>query len=182
MRLANRSNYVVRALAINALGKRTGARVERTLITLLDDQNPTLREAAATSLGHSASNRDRGRILPALLETCDDSEEAVQLASLQSLGLLNDNRALPRLCQALSAPNLRIRKQALLAIRFLDAPQAVPDVMQLLLDEDRTLVQDAGRTLERMTGMDFGMDYELWKGWWETEQEARTNNENNDDS
>ena len=171
--LSKRSSIVVRGLALGALADRFGTRVETAIVAALRAKEATLRGTAAHALGKSQAQRKRKRIVPPLVKVAEGDESvAVRLAAIESLGMLGAPEGVPAMRAALGHRNLRLRKAALFALRFVEGAQsAVPDVIELLRVEDRLMAQDAGKTLEKMTGNHFGVDYELWKGWWAAQQD-----------
>lgn len=167
IKLSARSSLVIRALALATLGPRKGRAVDNALLKGLKDKQPTIRVAAAEAIGRSRSARNVKRMVPPLVRAARDADTEVRIAAIESLGMLGDKRGVPPMRAALHARQPKLRKTALFALRFVADQRAVPDVIELLRDDDRMMVRDAGKTLERITGVDFGVDYELWKGWWE---------------
>jgi HEAT repeat protein len=159
-------DLIIRLLAVDALGDRTGRAVDKALIRLLRSDNPAVRAAAAEALGKLPSERTRKTVVPALLDASGDKDSSVERSAIASLGMLGDKRGVPVAVAALQSPDKAVQRAALFALRFLNDVRAAPQIMELLKARDRALVQEAGRTLEKLTGLDFGIDYALWKGWW----------------
>ena len=173
VKLARKSNYMVRTLVLSALGDRAGRAVDKALIAALSQDNPAVRAAAADALGKSERRRNLKRVVPALIKAAGDREVSVKVAAIGSLGLLGHRSATPVVVKALGSRHAPLKRTALFSLRFLNDKRSVPDVIEVLRVEDGVIVRDAGTTLERITGMAFGVDYELWKGWWAAQEEDR---------
>lgn len=173
--LSTSSNYVVRTLTLTVLGDRPGRYVDRALIVALKDVNPAIREAAAEALGKAPRVRSLRMAVPALIQAIDDPASEVVSAAVGSLGVLGDKRAVPRVMETLSSSNRGVRRSALFALRFLRDARSVPHLIEILREPDAELRENAGKTLERVTGAHLGVDYELWKGWWEAHREELLN-------
>ncbi len=166
IRLSRRSTLVTRALALASLGTRAGRNVDSALLAALKDRHATIRAAAAEAIGRSQTARNTRRVVPGLVRAAKDEDIQVQVAVLESLGMLGDKRGVPPMRAALRAEQPIIRKTALFALRFVSDRSVVPELIRLLREDDGLIVQDAGKTLEKITGLNFGTDYELWKEWW----------------
>ncbi len=169
IRLSSSGTYLVRTMALTALGKRSGRSVDKALVRAMRDRNPAIRAAAAEAIGKQEEARSRRIVFTPLMTAAKDTEVAVRMAAVESLGMLGEKKALDTVLDALSSNHKELRKSALFALRFLDDQRAVSDVI-----DDRVLVETAGKTLARLTGVDFGTDYELWKGWWAERDERAT--------
>lgn len=169
--LALKSNFSVRTLALASLGDRVGRRVDTALIDAMDDDSVMIRTAAAEALGAHPAKRNLKKVVPALLSHTADAEAMVQIAAIDSLGVLGDERAVLPLVEILDKSSGATRRAALFALRMLGDQRAVSAVIEVLRDEKMEVVREASKTLQRITGQSFGIDYELWKGWWEAQNE-----------
>ncbi|MCC7540591.1 MAG: HEAT repeat domain-containing protein [Deltaproteobacteria bacterium] len=81
------------------------------LVDALDDGHPEVRANAATALGNllaDATDADKGRAARALAARLDDSDKNVRHEAALALAVLKDERAGPRLVEALSDPERAI--------------------------------------------------------------------------
>ena len=169
--LSSDSGYLIRTVSLAALGDRKGRAVDKALIKALADDAAAIRAAAAESLGKVMRKRDMKRTVPALVKATGDKEMTVRVASLESLGFLGAVSALDTIVRALDSRQLSVRKSAVFSLRLLADKRSVPALMEILKEEDRALVDDASKALERITGRDFGIDYEMWRSWWSVNKE-----------
>lgn len=160
------SGYLIRTVSLAALGERKGSVVDNALIKALADDATAIRAAAAESLGKVMRHRDMKRTVPALVKAAADSAMTVRVASLESLGFLGAVSALDTIVGALDSRQLSVRKSAVFSLRLLGDKRSAPALIELLKEDDRVLVDDASKALERITGRDFGIDYEMWRSWW----------------
>lgn len=166
IRLAATGSYVVRSLALEALGQRKGRKVDRALAAAMADENPVIRVAAAEAIGMAENQRVHRVVVPALVRASADDSMLVRVAVIESLGMLGARNALDVVLNALDSRDTKLRRTALFSLRFINDRRSVPHVIEVLKDDDHVTVRDAGSTLQRITGVDLGTDYELWKSWW----------------
>ncbi len=164
--LARKDDLLLLTVVIPALGERQGKEVDRALVGLLRSPHPHLRGLAAEALGKAKSKRDLTLAVPALLRAFRDPIEAVKVAAIESVGLIGDRRVVPELLAHLNDSRPRVRRTVLFALRFVSDLSAVPKLLDLLTDDDLTFVREVASTLEKLTGQRFGLDVELWRGWW----------------
>lgn len=93
----------------------------------LDHAEPSVRQAAILALGELRVP-ETGRLAIPLL---DGFNPQSQLTAVRTLQALRTPDAVPGLLKALSSPLEDIRREALLALRKIDAREALPDIMQL---------------------------------------------------
>jgi HEAT repeat protein/beta-lactamase regulating signal transducer with metallopeptidase domain len=97
----------------------------------LPQQSTTATDSQAPS---TTQNRDTA--VPALLSVLKDENVAVRLAAVQSLGSLEDPRAVDALVQALRTDaDARVREAAAEALGNIDSPRAVPGLIAALGSE-----------------------------------------------
>ncbi|MFT5429858.1 MAG: HEAT repeat protein [Myxococcota bacterium] len=172
VKLAKTSDIVVRTMIVGALGERVGKVVDKALIAALRDKNSTVRQSAAEALGRRAEQRNRRRVVAALLKSAGDPAVSVARTAMESVALFRDARVLPLIRRALVSEDVAWRKSGLFCLRFSHDKSLVPPVIELLRDADGVVLRDAVRSLQRMTGREYGADYHLWRGWWDSENEV----------
>lgn len=115
------------ASAIEVIGA-IGDRQEVSWIKpFLKSPEADVRKAAILALGE-LRNPEAGGLATTLL---DDVNPATQLVAVRTLQALRMPEAVPGLLKALSRPLEDTRREALLALRKIDAREALPDVMQI---------------------------------------------------
>ena len=88
--------------------------------------------------------------IPALKKLVPDSREAVRRKAARVLGIFHapmDDADIRQVCQLLKANDWREIVDGLKALRGLNAPQAVPDILPLLKHPQENVVRDSCRTL-----------------------------------
>ncbi len=152
---------LVRALAVEGLGRLAAGRRSARLRQAVEDQAAMVRTAALKALGRS---NDRS-VIPLLEHALADEQPGVRVtawgalatmgrreawdqvrdaaarpnpdersAALRVLGSLRDRRALPVLQEALGDPQPSVRGAAAIALGELGRPEASPGLSALLLD------------------------------------------------
>lgn len=172
--LAHCPSLVVRSLILTSLGDRPGKDVDKCLCDALTDAEPHVRATAAEAIGKSKTKRDAKSVLPALVKASTDPVDAVSVTALESLGLIGDPSVVPALIAALGSTKLHVKRTALFAVRFLGDRRAIPAVIELVKEDEDELGRDAAATLRKLTGVEFGADYALWRRWWRANGGAAT--------
>jgi hypothetical protein len=88
--------------------------------------------------------------VPALKRLLPDSRDPVRRKAARVLGIFHapmDDSEIKQVCQLLKAANWREVVDGLKALRGLDAPQAVPEILPLLKYPQENVVRDSCRTL-----------------------------------
>jgi len=103
---------------------------------------PTPQSTSATDPQAPSTAQKRDTAVPALLSVLKDENAAVRLAAVQSLGSLEDPRAVDALVQALRTDtDARVREAAAEALGEIDSPRAVPGLIAALGSEKVTAVR-----------------------------------------
>ncbi len=133
----------VRRTAAESLGKLGQPGSAEALVRALNDPDPSVRRISAWALGR-LEQAAMDRILSSLADRLYDSSEQVRLSAAQAIGELGaTDTILEQLAQALKAPDVTIRRAAVLALLSLDAPSAYPALIEALRDEDAFVRQGA---------------------------------------
>lgn len=130
----------IRLTAAEALGKIGDQQAEPYLIRALHDSEPTVREAAARSVGRlSAVGVETGTELVALLR---DPDRSVRRAAAQALGAGERTPALvSALAGLLTSPDPTVRQAAGHTLLLLDAREAFAALSKGTTDADPTVRQ-----------------------------------------
>ncbi len=163
-----------RWVAIRALGKQPSAETKQVLKSLLADDQPAMRAAAASALGDSkdmASTED-------LVELLHDPAMIVRGAAADALAELADLRALPDLEQALKdqsnyyrGASLWVRRHYVDAVVSIGSRSSFPVLADCLEDTDPNVVQATIDGLEQITGISYSQgrtqqeELQAWRRW-----------------
>jgi HEAT repeat protein len=132
------------------------------LIEALKAEQAYTRLAAARALGE-IGDPDASDPLMALLK---DSGKDVRRAAVRALaGIAGDNAVKP-LAEALKDEDEEVRRLAGDALVAIGKPAVAP-LIEMLKDKDIIIRFNAAKTLEKITGRDFGIDAEKWTEWWQ---------------
>ena len=131
--------------ALRGLGE-TGADVFEQA---LESDEPSIRVSAC--FGCSSLPRPS---TPALLARilAEDENVRVRAAAAKALGLLGGAAAPPALLAAARSPELRIRREAVVALRAFDDPRAVKPLADAMEDEERAVSLRAAEGLLELAG------------------------------
>ncbi len=126
--LSYRNKSTIRYGAAEALGILGDVCAVASLIEVLDDTDPWLRNHAAASLGKLGD----ARAIEALLKALADGAWQVRRASAESLGRLGDLRAVEPLIQALGDKEPEVRKAVANALAQIGDARAVGPLIRIL--------------------------------------------------
>jgi hypothetical protein len=116
-----------------------------SLSSLLAEDDPRVRAAAATSLGKSQNRR---AVAP-LMALLGDGNRSVREAAVRALGALGDVAVEP-LLRALGDGDWHIRMGSAIALRIIGDPRAVEPLIGALQDENRFVRREAAKSLGRI--------------------------------
>ncbi len=120
-----------------------GADVVPVLIEMLSDVTPSVREAAARTLGRFGPAA--ADAVPALIKLVDDPDFGVQQQTILALGYIGDERAVPVLMGLLESSNQGIMSTACSALGAIGekAAPAVPLLMNAVKSDDYSTASGA---------------------------------------
>ncbi|MFN3699646.1 MAG: HEAT repeat domain-containing protein, partial [Dictyoglomus sp.] len=98
-------------------------------------------------------------------------DEDVRGAAAKALGEIKDKRAVEPLISALKDEDWYVREAAAYALGEIGDSRAVEPLISALKDKDEIFQFVAKEALKKITGMDFGIDYEKWNKWWQENKE-----------
>lgn len=113
-----------------ALGKIKDVRAVTSLIALLSDKSPQVRQSAANSLGEIKDSR----AVEPLILLFKDKDECVRWTSASALGEIGDSRALPSVITLLDDQDMRVRQSAARALGKIGDKSVVPSLKASLTD------------------------------------------------
>lgn len=156
----SRSAALWAAGAMNAAGTR--ALLEDVL---LSGKEPLkVLEGAALGLG-------RLKAADALSRAAGAEEVSVRIASIVGLIELGDERALDILGGLVQDPYSDVRQRAIVSMLFLGYRDAVVFLIDQIHRADPEIRAWAYLELQRISGLDFGLDAPAWLQWWEEARE-----------
>ena len=163
-----------RWVATRAMGKVGGPRAREALMSLLVDEMPAMRAAAAGALGDT---RDPGVVAP-LCEALGDPAVIVRAAAAEALGKLGSPDAVGPLSAALDSrdsfyrgSSLWVRAHYATALGRIRDKRAVPALLRGLDDADEGVVVASVTALESIAGFTFSQgrseseEREAWRRW-----------------
>jgi HEAT repeat protein len=154
---------VLRRMAATALRTEAANGVFDSLVTLLDDEEPSVRAAAAEKLGAcgqralkplrsaalDAEAKVRESVATAYGElgdpsaigwlaeiASDDPDRTVKEAAVAALGAIGDDAAIDLLLDFISAGPPQVRRRAIAAITVFDDPRIKPAIQQAAFDRN----------------------------------------------
>ncbi len=140
-------NTAVRQATIAALNALNPPAMAPRVITLLQDDNPYLRESAVKIIGYIGGYPNG---LELLLTACQDANEKVRQAAIESLPYVDSEaQILSTLVTALQTDVPKIRAAAARALADIDGEQAVTYLCQALQDPEAWVRYFAARALSQ---------------------------------
>jgi hypothetical protein len=127
------------------------------------DSDPMVRAVALR-----ASNRARDRsATPLFIKGLSDQTDLVRLEAAKGLANLPDaNAADPLTKVAMTDDNRDVRVAATDALKYYKSLQVARTLTSLLVDHDFSVAWQARRSLDYLTGKDFGYDQGKWLGYF----------------
>jgi len=139
-----------------------------------NDESANVRSAGVRGL----ANHGRPEHVAILLERLDDEAELVRLEAARGLQRLHNPIAVPKLLSlleqtqdpatgvpVLTEPNPEIRAAAADALGQYPERRVIPGLATALTDADLIVNRNAARSLQTLTGEDFGYDPRAWLDW-----------------
>jgi HEAT repeat protein/beta-lactamase regulating signal transducer with metallopeptidase domain len=137
---------------LNAQLARASARMTRasTLATQaqLERASAQLARVMVSSRSHGSGDTV-STVVPALIAALKDADPKVRTAAAQSLGELEDPRAIPGLIEASHDADAEVRSAALQSLSRFDDPRVVDPMILALKDPNRDVRQNAAQSLGR---------------------------------
>lgn len=162
---SKRAEPTVRALAIDALGKRHDPRVLPLASALLKkDKAALVRQASVRILAHTVTAKDR-TIIAALKRAAGDVAPEVRADAVFGLGFCNCAAAGPVLVKSLADKSVDVRRAAAEGLAFVKHRPAVARLVPLLRDEDDLLRRASARALRFQTDESLSDEPEVWEQW-----------------
>ena len=154
---------VLRRMAATALSTESANGVFKSLVTLLDDEEPSVRAAAAEKLGacgerslkplEGAELDAEAKVREAtataygelgdpsaigwLVEVAnDDADRTVKEATVAALGAIGDDAAIEPLLRLIGAGPPQVRRRAIAAITVFDDPRIEPAIQRAAFDRN----------------------------------------------
>lgn len=191
---AKASNEMIRAGAIETLGRARAGGTAEPLLAAIRDGSPAVRVSALgalRSLGDASAadavagrlkdaawavraaavealaELDPGRAGDRLAPCLADRDYQVRIAAVERLTRLVPDRSAEILKKALTDPAWQVRVAAIEAAEALRRPEIVPLLIERLGVEKGRLRGDLLRALHDLTGNDIGLDAKRWGLWWQ---------------
>ena len=145
----------VKMTAIQLLGEAGDPRAIEVLLPIFNDtflnwECPALKSYTALALGSFKGDK---RVVEALISGIDDGELLTREASIQSLGKIGSQEAVPHLIRVLNDEHVSIRLSAIKALGDIGNPQATPHIQRIAENEKDSVVKDqAERALGKLRG------------------------------
>ncbi len=130
----------VRALGIEVMQRRLGARGLPWIRNGLRDEEPGVQFAALLALG-TLRDRQSYSTIRSFIENTDDNLKVAAYYALHRLRYTRDSAHLPEML--LEHPSPDVRRSAALVLGMLDEPKAVKLLARAMKDEDESVQQQA---------------------------------------
>ncbi len=139
-------NWIVRMSAAQALGRIQSAQAIDTLVVVLQDKVPAVREEAGRALiaiGEAS--------IPKLLETLSDRNWRIRLRAVEAFALLKPREAVgPLMTLVLEDPDTAVRQDAVRALGHIGDSRAIPLLLSSLALQTPSLKLPAIEALGRL--------------------------------
>ena len=101
-----------------------------------------------------------------LIQNLDSNYRDLRMCSVWTLGKVNDARALEALISALKHEDLGVRIAAAEALSDKKDPKAIAPLINGLKENEEAVLEAFVKSLQEITGKDFGQDHDKWEQWW----------------
>lgn len=152
----------VRASIGVALGRSAKIEALAALVQLGSGKTMEERRAAAEALG-SYKVPDASETL---VKLASDPDTTVRITAVRSLGRSAQPAGIVPVAAAVADPTWQVRAAAYEAAARIRHKDLVGPIVKQMEAEDGRLKGDARDALEKMTGMNFGLDAKEWAEWW----------------
>lgn len=160
---AGQISPIMRALV--AFGPRAGSYVA----ALLSSAHPDVRFYAAVVASEIVSPE----LMDAVAERIHDSDSGVRRVAVQLLPRFAsfrgfaEIRTIVRRTARIRGKDLTRREHAIDAIAELRDVEMIPKLIELLREDDESLLDHVSSALVKITGADHGRSHRRWAGWWD---------------
>jgi len=154
----------VRALAIDALGKRHDKAGLQLATRLIVDPQPLVRQAAVRVLANTVTARDKA-LIAALTKASNDQAPTVRADAAFGLGFCGCAEAGPVLAARLADPDVGVQRAAAEGLCFVKHEPALRPLVAALESPDPLVARAAIRALQFQTEQSFGDDVGAWQRW-----------------
>ena len=148
MMVMRHSNPRVRAGLLQFIAEQSGSKMVPLILPGLNDINPAVRTAAATSLAKMGD-----KAIPGLLEAVDHSSKFIRAGIADVFGSIGNPRVVEVLIKMLDDSEAQVRLSAAQALAKLRDEQAIEPLGNLLKDDDKKVREQAIAAL-RALGQD----------------------------
>ncbi len=166
IRLVRTAPAHVRRLIVPALAHRTHRSVLSALLQCTEDKDEAVRALCAETVPKATPYRHRLKVTRTLIRVAQDWDLSVRIAAIGSLGQIGHPTAVPSLIAHVRKGNEIEQAAAIDALQFIPDARAINACLELMESAGPELTKQIGRTLNRITGIDFDDDYPLWQSWW----------------
>jgi HEAT repeat protein len=160
---ASDSSPQVRADALDALSNFKGAAATAAARSAVGEKDATVRAAAIDCLGRVGGDG----ALDAVRKALADADDGVRCVARSALRVASPADAAAGFAAAATDPSWRVRAQCVDDAAALGGRQSVGILVELVGDDVTRVSAAAHRTLQTLTGKEFGRDPELWAAWWQ---------------
>lgn len=161
----SRATPDVKAQIARALGALGDTEAVVPLLAALREGDVGVRAEALSALGEIREPS----AFPSMVVFLSAPEPNVREVAARALGVLGCARAVAYLSRALTDPVARVVESAANALAVLSSPAAVPaliDRLAAVKGQDLRLEEALEQALARITGVQLGVDADLWRAWW----------------
>lgn len=182
--ILDNGDQATRPQAAQTLGNSLDPGALDILYALLHDADFGVRYNALYSLGVLISNQVYDQAsLENLIEVATKAHEddGIRLLAASDIGLIATNdetakdQAIDALVQLTGDPLPSIRSGVAQTLRDFDEPKVIEALISLLQDQNSLVTFYAADSLKKLTGQDFGKDYEKWNEWWMAQHDSLFN-------
>ncbi len=154
----------VRRVVADSLSRmsNTGEAYDEILKCLKEKEIPVLYELVK-ALGNTANEK----AMEHLLKFLESKDWRLREAVAWSLGHIPGDAAFAKLNDLVLDEDWHVQEAAVTSLRKIDRKECIPVLITALKTQHMRVAEEVRVLLEKMTGKDFGLDFDLWKSWWE---------------
>ncbi len=154
----------VRRAVAESLSRMSGtAEAYDEILKCLKEKEVSVLYELVKALGNTGD----AKAMEHLLKFAESKDWRLREAVAWSLSRMPAEAAFAKLNDLVLDEDWHVQETAVFSLKKIDKKECIPVLIAALKTSHTRVAEEVRATLEKMTGKDFGLDFELWKSWWD---------------